>query len=85
MYMKRIKRFFLLVAVTFASLACLNSCGSLSTTGLKALELYDQSITNKGVYLGSASSYSDAQSLAKRKGYSRFDWYSTTGDVFGYD
>lgn len=61
------------------------ACGSVATTALRAFEVIDQSATTNGTYLGNASSYSEAQSLARSKGYSRFDWYSTTGDVFGYN
>ena len=74
-----------LIISAFGTLFCATSCGSLSTVALRAYELYDQSSSTKGVYIGSASSYSSAQSLAKSKGYSRFDRYSTTGDVFGYN
>lgn len=83
--MKKGKRIIALVIAAISILVCVSSCGTLGTTALRAYEVLDQSSSTNGTYLGTASSYSDAQSLARRKGYSRFDWYSTTGDVFGYN
>lgn len=83
--MKKIKRIVILVIATLGTIVCVSSCGSVATAALRAYEIYDQSTTTKGIYIGSASSYSEAQSLARSKGYSHFNWYSTTGDVFGYN
>lgn len=83
--MKGIKRTVFLFIAALGIIVCASSCGSVATAALRTYEVYDQATTTNGTYIGSASSYSEAQSLARSKGYSRFDWYSTTGDVFGYN
>lgn len=66
------------------SLICFNAC--YSTTAIRALEVVDQAYQpgGAGTYLGTANSYERARSMAASGGYSRFDWYSSTGDVWGY-
>ena len=39
---------------------------------------------NGGKYVGNASSEAEAKSMATDKGYSYYNWYPSTGEVFGY-
>ena len=68
-----------LLLVSFISLICFNAC--TSTTALRAYEVIDQTYraNAEGTYLGTANSYERARSMAANGGYSRFEWYSSTG------
>lgn len=37
-----------------------------------------------GKYVGNASSQSEAEQMAKKAGYSYYNYYPSTGEVFGY-
>lgn len=39
---------------------------------------------NGGSYVGNASSESEAKRMAAEKGYSAYNYYPSTGEVFGY-
>lgn len=39
---------------------------------------------NGGKYVGNASSEAEAKRMAANKGYSGYNWYPSTGEVFGY-
>lgn len=81
----KIKSALIRIIAIAATVVSITACGTVATTALRAYEVLDQTSSTNGTYIGKASSYSEAQSLARSKGYSRFDWYSTTGDVFGYN
>lgn len=81
-----IKRICLIAAVV-AGLACSVSCGVLDhrTAARQVVEIVNERYTTKGTYIGNASSYSEAQELTRSRGYTHFNWYQGTGDVYGYN
>lgn len=82
--MKRIKLNKLMQFIAINTLLLFNCC--YSTTAIRALEIIDQAYQpgGAGTYLGTATTYEGARRLAAQGGYSRFDWYSNAGDVWGY-
>ena len=82
--MKKLRRSILFVVFSLFLLS-ITSCGS--NTLLRTYEVVDQAYraNAKGTYLGTASSYDGARRLAANKGFTRFEWYSKTGDVFGFN
>lgn len=51
--------------------------------GQQAVQHYVQG-ANGGKYVGNASSEAEAKRMAADKGYSGYNWYPSTGEVFGY-
>ena len=81
-------RIIIRVALCFLILFCVLSCGAISPSTFNdyvrpAAQMYQQS-TQGGTYVGVASSQSEAQSLARRNGYSHYQWYPSTGYTYGY-
>lgn len=76
--------FLVAIAVTIMSVT---ACGSMGTTAIRAYEVVDQTYraNAQGTYCGTASSYEGARQLAASKGFTRFEWYSSTGDVWGFN
>lgn len=83
--MKKHRRTILLILSVAISLLSVSACGT--TTLYRAFEVVDQTYraNAQGTYLGTSSSYEGARQLAASKGYSRFEWYSSTGDVWGFN
>lgn len=75
------------IIVIVAAIMCMTSCGSMGTTAIRAYEVIDQTYraNAQGTYCGTASSYEGARQLAASKGFTRFEWYSSTGDVWGFN
>ena len=83
--MKRRRRTVLLILSAAIFLLSVSACGS--TFLYRAIEVVDQTYraNAQGTYLGTSSSYEGAGRLAASKGYRRFEWYSSTGDVWGFN
>lgn len=77
----------LLISILVVS-ALLASCGSISPENFsyvrQAAQTYQQSQSG-GTYVGIASTQSEAEAMSKRAGYSRYQWYPSTGQCFGYN
>jgi hypothetical protein len=74
------------VALVMTTALILTSCAAMNADGLymvrSAAQGYNQS-TSGGTYVGTATSQSEAYEMAKAAGYSRYEWYPSTGHVFG--
>lgn len=81
-----IKRTFLFIVALVVTIMSVTACGSMGTTAIRAYEVIDQTYraNAQGNYCGTASSYEGARQLAASKGFTRFEWYSSTGDVWGF-
>lgn len=53
------------------------------SVGQQAVQHFVQD-ANGGTYVGNASSEAEAKRKAAAKGYSAYNWYPSTGEVFGY-
>lgn len=66
----------------------MTSCGVMQsgegrTVVQQAAQIYSQS-ERGGTYVGIAGSQNEAKTMAERAGYSRYQWYPSTGQCFGY-
>lgn len=60
-----------------------NSSGWEGSYGQQTMQHLSQS-QRGGKYVGNASSEEEAKSMAAKAGYSGYNYYPSTGEVFGY-
>lgn len=76
--------FFIAIALASASAEqAYKSSGWDGSYGQQTIQ-HIQQASRGGKYIGNASSNSEAAQMAKNAGYSGYNYYPSTGEVFGY-
>lgn len=76
--------FFVIIALASSSAEkAYKSSGWEGSYGQQAVQHLQQS-SRGGTYVGNASSQSEAESMAKKAGFPYYNYYPSTGEVFGY-
>lgn len=80
-----IRNVFLPLFVAAFAACLLTSCGTTwnGSYGQQAVQHYAQS-QKGGKYVGNATSDAEARRMAADAGYSGYNYYPSTGEVFGY-